>query len=121
MTEFYSDLSIKGFTRNTRGSSSQVNFGLENKLPEDLIGALTNGQFKYEFNSTFTSTDIKNGWCWKKDFTMTNGNKILERIGGIVCDENLIVISGAAPSMEEAYNRLLLQAKGKDKCDCKNS
>ena len=35
-----------------------------------------------------------------------------QRIGGIVCDDRLIVISGAAPSLEEAYNRLLLHAKG---------
>ena len=46
--------------------------------------ALTNGQFKSEINSAFTSTDIINSWCWKKDLTMTNGHKILERIGGIV-------------------------------------
>ena len=64
--DFYSDLSIKGFTRNTHGSSSRVvNFRLDNKLLEDLIimVALTNGQFKSEINSAFTSTDIKNSWC----------------------------------------------------------
>ena len=59
----------------------------------------------------FTSTDIINSWCWKKDFTMTNGNKILERIGGIVCDDRLIVMNRAAPSLEEADNRLLLHVK----------
>ena len=36
VTDFYSNLSIKGFTRNTRGSSSQVNFRSDSKLPEDL-------------------------------------------------------------------------------------
>ena len=75
------------------------------------MGALTNGQFKSEINSAFTSTDIINSWCWKKDFTMTNGNKILERICGIVCDDRLIVMSRAAPSLEEAENRLLLHVK----------
>ena len=60
--DFYSDLLIKGFTRNTYGSSFRVNFRLNNKLLEDLIimEALTNGQFKSEINSAFTSTDIKN-------------------------------------------------------------
>ena len=48
------------------------------------MGALTNGQFKSEIDSAFTSTDIIYSWCWKKDFAMTNGNKILERIGGKV-------------------------------------
>ena len=59
--DFYSDLSIKGFTRNTHVSSSYVHFRLDNKLLEDLIimEALTNGQFKSEINSAFTSTDIK--------------------------------------------------------------
>ena len=42
---------------------------------------------------------------------MTNGNKILERIGGIVCYDRLIVMSRAAPSLEEADNRLLLHVK----------
>ena len=35
-------------------------------------------------------------------------HKILERIGGIVCHDRLIVMSGAAPSLD---NRLLLHAK----------
>ena len=111
VTDFYSNLSIKGFTRNKHGSSSQVNFRLYSKLPEDLMGALTNGQFKSEINSAFTSTDIINSWCWKKDFAMTNGNKLLERIGGIVGDDRLIVMNRAAPSLEEADNRLLLHVK----------
>ena len=42
---------------------------------------------------------------------MTNGNKILKRIGGIVCDGRLIVMSRAASSLEEADNRLLLHVK----------
>ena len=42
---------------------------------------------------------------------MTNGHKILERICGIVCYNRLIVLSGAAPSLEEADNRLLLHVK----------
>ena len=58
VTDFYSDLSIKGFTRKKHGLSSQVNFRLYNKLLEDLIiimRALTNEQFKSEINSAFTS------------------------------------------------------------------
>ena len=46
----------------------QVNFRLDSKIPEDLVGAFTNGQFKSEINSAFTSTDIINSWCWKKGF-----------------------------------------------------
>ena len=42
---------------------------------------------------------------------MTNGHTLLKRIGGIVCDDRLIVISGAAPSLEEVYSRLLQHAK----------
>ena len=63
--DFSSDLSIKGFTRNTHGLSSHVNFRLDYKLLEDLIimVALTNGQFKSEINSAFTSIDIINSWC----------------------------------------------------------
>ena len=60
VADFYSNLSIKAFTRNTRGSSCQVNFRLDSKIPEDLVGAFTNGQFKSEINRAFTSTDIIN-------------------------------------------------------------
>ena len=65
VTDFNTDLSIKGFTRNTHGSSSRVNFRLDNKLLENLIitGALTNVQFKSEISSAFTSTDNINSWC----------------------------------------------------------
>ena len=69
------------------------------------MGALTNSQLKSEINRPFTSTDIINSWCWKNDFTMINGHKILERIGGIICDERLILISGATLLLEETYNR----------------
>ena len=109
VTDFYSDISIKCFTRGTRGYSSQVKFSLDSILPTDLMSALTNAQFKTEVNTAFTLPEIISEWSWKKDFTMTKDHFILERIDGVIKEDRRLVMSGAAPSLEEADNRLILR------------
>ena len=111
VTDFYSDISIKCFTRGTRGSSSQVKFSLDSILPTDLMSALTNAQFKTEVNTAFTLPEIISEWSWKKDFTMTKDHFILERIDGVIKEDRRLVMSGAAPSLEEADNRLILHVR----------
>ena len=50
VTDFYNALSIKGFTRNTRGKKSPVKFAIDDRLPDDF----TNGEFKTQLNEAFS-------------------------------------------------------------------
>ena len=111
VTDFYNPISIKSFTRDTRGSQARVMFKIDDTLPDDLMGALTNGTFKTQLNELFCETSVLNSWKWGKDFTMTKGYCIIERVNGTITDDRIIVFSGAAPSLEEADNRILLHIR----------
>ena len=101
VADFYHPLSIKGSTRDDRGTGSRIRFVMDDDLPRDLLSSLTNSDFKTDLNNAFANPGILSQWKWKKDYCVTKGRK------NNVISERLICLQTDSVSLEEADNRVV--------------
>ena len=106
--DFYHDFSIKSTTRTSRGTSSILVFNIDDNVPDNIMNLLKNDQFKTDLNAMLTDLTVLQSWT--KDFCITKGDFVLERISGVV-SERLICTQSVNTSLEEADNRIVLHIR----------